>query len=101
MLKFAIPALAVLSLAAPATAKEIDDRSVTVTFADLDLASDAGLATLQGRVQAAVKEVCARPSIRDLAAVATWRKCRADALDQAARQIAETHAAVQRVADSR
>jgi UrcA family protein len=59
MFKLLIPAFAALSLATAAQAKKSDQTtlSVTVRYGDLDLASDAGAATLQARIAAAVKTV--------------------------------------------
>jgi len=101
MFKLFIPALAALSLATTAQAEKLDRVSVTVPYADLDLTTDAGAATLHGRIDAAVKEVCERPSIRELKAIADWQKCRSDAAQSAADKIAEAHVPVQYVADSR
>jgi UrcA family protein len=51
-----VPLAAVLA-AAPAT----DEPRATVQFADLDLASDSGAATLLRRIEAAAQQVCGNP----------------------------------------
>jgi UrcA family protein len=80
-----LAALAVSALGAvPATAA--DEVKVTVPYADLDLTAPAGSAALDQRIDAAVKQVCARPDIRNLKAMTAWEECKAsaklDALDQ-------------------
>ena len=99
MFKFFIPAFAALSLATTAQAEEFDHGSVIVPYADLDLSTDAGAATLH--IDAAVKTVCARPSNRELKAIAEWQKCRVTALRSAAGRVAEANIPVTLVADSR
>lgn len=90
MLKFAIPALAALSLAAPLQAKELDTItvSVTVPYADLDLATEAGATALNARIAGAIKQVCDRPAARDLHAWGAWQKCREEAMEGAVQQLA-------------
>ena len=90
MLKYVIPALAALSLAAAAQANETDTTtvSVSVRYSDLDLASGAGMATLQSRIAGAVKAVCGRPDSRDLHALGDWQKCRTQAMEGAVQQLA-------------
>lgn len=61
--------------AAPAAAE--DEVSVSVDFADLDLT--VGSAALARRIDAAVKEVCAKPDIRNLKAMTAWEECKASA----------------------
>lgn len=92
------PAFAAFSLATAVRAEELNRVSVTVSYADLDVTTDAGAATLHGRIDAGVKEVCSRPSLRELKAVAAWQKCRTDALQSAADRIAEAHVPVRFIA---
>ena len=81
MRKSIVTILAALALsgmsAAPAAAE--DEVSVSVDFADLDLTSSAGSAALDRRIDAAVKEVCAKPDIRNLKAMTAWEECKASA----------------------
>jgi UrcA family protein len=77
MRKSIVTVLAALTLsgiaATPASAEEV---SVVVPYADLDLTRDAGSATLEARIEAAVDKVCARPALRDLKAMAAWETCK-------------------------
>ncbi len=77
MRKFVLVALFAF-LATPAVANEVT-TSVAVSYADLDLSSSAGNATLEGRISAAVNSVCKRPNIRDLKGMQSWEACKADA----------------------
>ena len=81
MRKFIATVLAALALsgmgAAPAAAE--DEVSVSVNVADLDLTAPAGSAALDRRIEAAVKEVCAKPDIRNLKAMTAWEECKASA----------------------
>lgn len=101
MFKLFIPALAALSLATSAHASELDRVSVKVSYADLDLTSAAGAATLHRRIEAAADKACSRAWISESRSSAGWKKCHADALEGAARQIAEAKLPVQFVADNR
>lgn len=73
------------TLAVPAQATEAPRR--TVSYADLNLASAAGRATLEQRVQNAVRAVCpaATNTLADLRAAAN---CRRDALAGAQNKVA-------------
>jgi len=99
--KLFIPALAALSLAVTAHAEERDRVSIAVSYADLNLASGAGAATLQQRIEAAASKACSRAWISESRSSAGWKKCHAEALEDAARQIAEAKLPVQFVADNR
>lgn len=72
LLPSVLAAFAALSLAGPAAAEEV---SVTVSYADLDLTTAAGSAALDARIEAAVKDVCPKPDVRDLSARTAWREC--------------------------
>ena len=80
MLK-SIPVLAALALlgaaAAPATAA--DEVRVTVAYADLNLATPAGAAALETRIDTAVAAVCEKPALRDLKSMVAWEQCKAAA----------------------
>ena len=79
MRKSTLTALAALTVsgltAAPAAAA--DETTVTVPYADLNLASPAGAAALEARIDAAVQEVCVRPDIRNIKAMTAWEECKA------------------------
>lgn len=70
--------LASFGIANPVLAGDNDSR--IVSYADLDLTTPAGQATLDGRLQAAVRQVCGRAFPRDLHSVKAVRNCRADTL---------------------
>ena len=60
-------ALFAASLAAvPAAAQHTHSRSVAVSYADLDLRSEAGRDALDNRIRAAIREVCGTASSSDL-----------------------------------
>ena len=73
-------------LATPAVAAD-DTVSVTVPYADLDIADPAGADALTQRIDAAVDKVCHRPDIRNLKAMVAWEECKADALAGAMEQL--------------
>jgi UrcA family protein len=88
MKKIALSAFAAVLLSGAAHAAEVETVSVSVPYGDLDLTTEAGQAALDGRIAAAVKEVCAKPvMIRDLKAMTAWAECRKSAADSAAEQI--------------
>lgn len=68
-----------------------------VQVADLNLANPAGVATLKGRITAAVRAVCGDADIRDLHASRDLAECRdasyADAMAQADDRIASVRVA--------
>lgn len=64
MRRIIVPALAALSLtvlAAPVSAEKV---AVPVQYADLNLDNAAGMATLEGRIQAAAKRICGKTEVR-------------------------------------
>lgn len=73
--------LATPSIAADTTA------SVTVSYADLDVADPAGANALTQRIDAAVEKVCHRPDIRNLRGMVAWEECKAGALAGAMEQL--------------
>lgn len=75
-----VAAASAVSITAPAFAAG-DAQSRTISYADLDLKSDAGVARLDKRVRAALGEVCGRPDTRDLAARAHAIECRRVAME--------------------
>ena len=74
------------SLATPAFAAH-EPVSVTVAFADLDVADPAGADALTLRIGAAVDKVCARPDMRNLKAMVAWEECKSAALAGALEQL--------------
>jgi UrcA family protein len=78
----AIVPIALFSTVAPSLAQE-ETASVTVSYADLNLQTPAGAASLERRVHQAVYEVCGSEDDRDLSDWFAQRKCRADALKDA------------------
>jgi len=77
--------LTMLIAAVPAVAKPVsglEPTTVNVDYSDLDLSSDAGVATLGVRVRSAIKRACPEMT-RELRQQATARKCRAAAAARA------------------
>lgn len=58
----------------PAWSSTLGERSVTVSYRDLDLSSPEGAKVLYKRIQAAATEVCGRPGA-DLLEQSIWRSC--------------------------
>ena len=73
-------------LATPAVAAD-EPVSVTVAFADLDVADPAGADALTRRIDAAVDRVCSRPDMRNLKAMVAWEECKAAAIAGAMEQL--------------
>ena len=61
--------------------------SVTVPYADLDVADPAGADALTQRIDSAVEKVCHRPDIRNLKGMVAWEECKAEALAGAMEQL--------------
>jgi UrcA family protein len=74
-----LAALAFTGLGTVPAAAADEVITVAVDFADLDLTAPAGSAALEQRIDAAVKEVCAKPDIRNLKATTAWEECKATA----------------------
>lgn len=70
-------ALAIAAFASPASAK-VEQVSITVEFADLDLTSEAGLQQLESRLDGAINMACGRPDMKVRASIRAVRQCRAD-----------------------
>ena len=82
---FASAALAVSLLGiAPAQAQSADNivRTANVTYGDLNLQTESGLATLRGRVKAAANRVCGPISVEPLAEKLDRAKCRAQVISE-------------------
>ncbi len=89
------PALLLTALLLPVAATAGDHRSAMVRYGDLNLASDAGRASLETRIRAAVRSVCAAGDSRNLRELAASAACRdkAEAKAMASMQIAVDRAA--------
>ncbi|MEJ1963257.1 MAG: UrcA family protein [Gammaproteobacteria bacterium] len=70
--------------ASPSTA---DMRSVEVSYADLNLATEQGVNTLHQRIVTAARHVCPLYSSRDTSLLAKQRLCVADAVNRALNDI--------------
>ena len=76
LMRIVLPALA-LAIAAPVAAEPI---TVAVPYSDLDLTREAGRKALDARLERAVRKACGGSApVRDLAEMAVWRTCIADA----------------------
>ena len=70
-------AFVALATVAPAAASAADEpRTEKVYFGDLDLASPAGIETLDRRLDRAVERVCGQASVRELQKQRQIKKCR-------------------------
>ena len=93
-----LAALAAASFTVPAQAESsaFASRSAVVSFANLDLGSDAGIRELDRRIGAAARDACGTPSVVDPKGRQKVKACRADAIGSAAAQrsraIAAAHA---------
>lgn len=95
LLKSSISAALLLSAAAPALAASgPQGMSERVSFADLNLATPAGIAALDGRIDRAVRRICASAHPADLSTGMQVRQCRVTAYGSiAARRAAALAAA--------
>ena len=96
-----VAALAALAFATPAIAQP---TAITISFADLNLASSAGKATLDRRIAVAVRSICGSPHNLDLAAVSAARECAIEARASAKSQVSlavERAGAMTRIASAR
>jgi UrcA family protein len=86
-----LAALSVSGLAVPAAAQTAavpaESFSVSVNVADIDVATPAGAAVLDRRIEAAASDVCHKPDIRQLKQMAEWEECKASAKAGALEQI--------------
>jgi len=73
---------------APLAALHAEPVQVTVSFADVNLSSPPGIATLYGRLQGAAREVCgSEPQSREFTLHSAWSRCVGAALDNAVAQV--------------
>jgi UrcA family protein len=85
----AAAAAAVTFAAAPARADISEPRTAEVGYADLNLSSRAGQATLDRRIAQAATIVCGGHASMDLRQRLAFNSCRGKAIAGAARQVAE------------
>jgi UrcA family protein len=64
-----------------------DPAAVTVRYTDLNLATDAGNATLYARLESAARKVCAPSDIRDLGQMAAASTCQHQAIARAVQNV--------------
>ncbi len=96
-IRFIIPTLLIASLAAnPAHADWSDPASEIVSYADLDLGTPAGVKTLDGRIERAVRKVCGK-AYMDLATSSGVRQCRKETLASVQHQRSEALASAQSI----
>ncbi|MEJ0045507.1 MAG: UrcA family protein [Rhodospirillales bacterium] len=79
--------LGVALAAPPASAAEVETRSVTVSLKGLDLAAPEGQAIATQRIAQAAKEACGTVDVRDLNALADYETCHSAALSTASVQM--------------
>lgn len=73
--------------------RRLQVRSIAVSYADLDLDSAEGRATLDNRIRSAVRRVCSPVvAYRDGPFYREWRNCLDEASAGAQRQVAELYA---------
>ena len=87
-------AVAATGFAASANAQGRIARTATVEYADLDLTSEDGQSTLQGRLRGAVREVCGSVDSKNLTDVLDHGACMAEAKSSAQRASVTLMAAV-------
>ena len=84
---------AALISALPAAAQ--DQVSVHVSYADLNLASNAGAAVFKQRMNDAITHICGKANMRDLGAMAMVQACRKSTSTMAEHQMRQVIAAAQ------
>lgn len=82
-----IPAVAALvvasALVVPTVTQAQETHSMRVSYADLNLGSNAGQASLQRRIAGAARIVCVIEDSREMALQAATKDCRSDAIASA------------------
>ena len=80
-------AAASLSLAGAACA-QVEQTSVRVSYADLNLRSEPGARAMYGRIEDAAMHVCGQqPDIHQLTERELYQKCKSQAVDRAVRDL--------------
>lgn len=88
LITLALAAAASITTVSAATAGVMEDSaSIAVQVQDLDLASAAGRATLDGRVDGAARKICDRIGVFSLVEEAGQRSCRAAVVKTAYAQL--------------
>jgi len=65
-----------------------DFNSIKITFAELDMSSDEGVATLYQKIKSGARQVCGgRPNLQNPGLTRLYRKCLTSALDTAVKEI--------------
>ncbi len=77
----------IATVATVTVAKDRQPLYRQVQYGDLDLSSPKGMKTLNTRIRAAVRYVCPREDPRKLESIASVRKCRMMATDEAMLQV--------------
>lgn len=89
MIRIRLASFCAFSLAIAATPVWAETAPVAhVSYADLDLSSPAGMATVEHRVNGAIAEVCGTPSPFDLHALRLAQQCRRTAKADAETRVA-------------
>lgn len=82
-----LPAMAALAIASalvvPTVSQAAETDSVRVSYADLDLRSDPGRASLQGRIAHAAEVLCGSADHRDIPFTQRVRECHRDTIADA------------------
>lgn len=73
--------------AARQAARNVETRSVTVSYADLDLSKQAGVESLYQRLRVAAHSVCGSKDSRYPEDVRDWQRCHDAALEQAVHRL--------------
>jgi len=87
-------ALTSASFAGTASAQTREVRTAVVNYADLDLNSETGRATFQGRIKGAVRKVCGSYDTRNLSDIQDHSQCVEEANMSAKRATVTLMAAV-------
>jgi UrcA family protein len=83
-----VPGVAAAAMDETLVEANVARPSTAVSYADLDLATTAGVAELNTRVKRAARSICIANGHRDLARIVSENECRDTALDHARPQIA-------------
>jgi len=75
----AFATLVATGLSATTNAQAREVRTAFVEYGDLNLLSDAGKATLEGRIKGAIRKVCGSYNTRDVRDMMDHSKCRKQA----------------------
>jgi UrcA family protein len=89
--RFVRHAMFCATLAGPAAlpASAAETQAQVVRFTQSDLANDAQVAVLYGRLQTAARDVCSSHRGRDLISMRNYRACYSDALEGAVNTVNE------------